>query len=443
MALEISLLKYQNQIVNDKLGETLNKIKEPTTNLSLDSKTPSLLKESLNDAKKNQQNNIKAYEKNQKKFKVLKKYGDVLAKIEKLLGLIPSDLANLSFEELAEKLEELQKSRKNNMYQLNLIFYQNMLSDLLTNLVNIEKDFQSGAISSNQALSKVKTAKNDVKEHVDDMPPVLHEPLKQTSELIKLYEESYAKVDEETTSKVSSTLIKTEVKQEHEFLFNKINDRTQEMLAKVNDLGNELSTFEPQVDLTKLASNLKETASILELDNWDTTQMDVAVSDLDRTTTILTDQQIDKNKENDKLTNSIEEASNKITVIHQETIKEVSEEIFKQAVERAEIANENIQEVNEMPDENNIYAVDIKKQFVEAVTAQLDADINVTNVVAIEPESATEFKDDSINELAQDAANNLKERVQQYELDNGMVKILEQDKDDEEDPNNPNNPNFN
>ena len=58
-------------------------------------------------------------------YKVLKKYGEVLQLVEKLFGLLPSDLSNLSTTELEEKLEELLKSRKKNETQMQFIFFQN------------------------------------------------------------------------------------------------------------------------------------------------------------------------------------------------------------------------------------------------------------------------------------------------------------------------------
>ena len=428
MATNYHLLQAQQELTDNNLDMALRKLKEPSS-LSLNQKATSDLKNQLVEAKKNQQSNIKIYENNEKKFKVLKKYGEVLARVEKLLGLIPSDLENLSMDQLIEKMEELVKTRKKNMNQFNLIFFQNLLSDMLTNLVNVEKDFQTGAISSQEALAKVKEAKHDVKEHVNDMPPIMHEPLKQTSELIKMYENSYSQISEATSTQEQSVIIKTEIKPEHELLFNKLNNKTQELLSNVNNLSLDMARFEPQVDLTKLSYQLKDTNDLVNVENWDVDELDSAVEKLNLTTNTLTDEQIEKNKESEKITNSIEELTTKTIEISKETIKEVSEEVFKQAIERAEKANENVQEINEMPVENNMYANDIKKQFANTLISQLSTDKEFTDVVAVNPDAATEFKDDQVNQEAQNAANEIIEKVEKYELENGMIKVI--------DPNNP------
>ncbi len=434
-----------NEMLDADFNSTILKLKEPNMNLSLDNHVVNSAKDKLKNAQKNQKASVKAFEKNEKKFKVLKKYGEVLAKVERLLGLIPSELSNLSIDELSAKLEELLQTRKNNIFQLNLIFYQNMLSDLLTNLVNIEKDFQEGSISSAEALARVKEAKHDVKHHINDMPPVMYEPLTQASELVKLYENSYAGIQEATSKEQSSSLIKTEIKPEHELLFNTLTDKTKDLLTKVNNLSQDLSRFEPQVDLSKLTKDLKNTEDILELEHWDVDDMDSAVEKLNQTTTILTELQIEKNEEYATLSESIEEITTKSSELNSETIKEISKETFKQAVERAETTRETIKEVDDIPLENNMFATDIKKQFTETVLSQLAVDHENTDIVAINPEASVAYKDNSINEEVQQEAEELQLRVSQYELENGMMKALENNPEDEEDENdksnreNPNN----
>ena len=68
-------------------------------------------------------------------------------------------------------------------------------------------------------------------------------------------------------------------------------------------------------------------------------------------------------------------------------------------------------------------------KFATALASQLSTDKEITDIVAINPDAATEFKDDEVNEAAQDAANEIIEKVEQYELENGMIKVI--------DPNNP------
>ncbi len=285
-------------------------------------------KQTLKTAIDLQKINSKKYEKDKKRYKVIKKYGEVLRMVEKLLGLIPSDLNNLSTEELEEKLKELLSSRKKNEDQMIFVFYQNMVTDLLKNLTNIEKDFVNKRISASQAHKCVQESKKQIKEYYKEAPEILKPTIKDASYLVNLYEQSYNAFDNNNYSLPEPAIKTTELNSTHQAVFEKLNKDTNSLISNVNSLSYDLSNFEPQVDLSKLSKQLETTEHISRIDDWDIKQMDTAVNDLKSTTTTLTDKQIDLNHQNEKLEEKIKDLTLDSKELSSTSMKEISNETY-------------------------------------------------------------------------------------------------------------------
>ena len=294
---EAERLNYDLELSTSSLHEVkINQVDKETFNKT---------ENKFNSAKKLQKTNIKKYEDDKKRYKIMKKYGEVLHLVEKLLGLIPSDLTNLSHEELEEKLKELLKSRKNTENQMLFVFYQNLISDLLTNLTRIEEDYVNKRISSKQAYDSVQESKAQIKEYYKEAPESLKEPIKNASYLVSLYEESYNRENIENFNPTSTELKSTEFNPKHKEIFSSLNEQTNSLISNVNSLSTNLSNFEPQVDLNPLSKNLEKTEFISSLDNWDPAEMQTAVEDLKSTTVSLTYKQIDLNNQREQLESDI------------------------------------------------------------------------------------------------------------------------------------------
>ena len=438
---DIQQLTHQSETISSELEIKTQDLMLPKANLILSDGSKTSLKTMLTIAKDSQQKNSKAFEDDEKRFKVIVKYGDILRKIEKLLGLMPTDLSNLSLDELENKLKELLENRKKNTEQLAYIFYQNMLSDLLTNLANIENDYQSGVLSSQEALSRVQQSKQMIKNNVQSVPNELSEPLKNASDLVKLYENSFKQEIERRDNQTPTPLIETKLKLEHQLLFERINTSASYIVSRVEGLTKDLANFEPEVNVEELTSNLKSTQDIFYLDTWNVDEASAAISSLDSTVDGLIDEQLAKNKVNANLTEEIQHITDKSSHISLSSTQNVTEQTFTEANNRAEQAISNVEVVSQLEAQSGSVTT-FQTQFANATLSQLETDKDISDTAAFDPNASTAFKDDSLNAEAQEAASDLNEKVEKRELEQGHIKHLEfennsTDEDEEKRPKNP------
>lgn len=314
--------KYNSNLESSTKKLHKTKLKE------LDKKKTEHLKDTLKSAKDLQEIRLRECENDKKRHKVMKKYGEVLKRIEKLLGLIPGDLKNLSTEELEEKLKELLSSRKKTEDQMLFIFYQNMVTDLLKNLKNIENDFLNKRISSSQAHKCVQESKEQMREYYKEAPEILKPTIKDASYLVTLYEQSYNAYDDKNFSLPATSLVETELNAQHRAIFEQLNKETNTLISNVSSLSNDLSKFEPQVDLTKLVAQLETAEHISRIDNWDIAQMDSAVKDLDSITESCISKQTDINRENEKLEEKIKDLTTTSKDLSATSIQETANETY-------------------------------------------------------------------------------------------------------------------
>lgn len=338
---------------NSELESSTTKLHE-TKLKKLNTKQINHTKETLKSAKDLQQIRLKECENDKKRYKVMKKYGEVLQLIEKLLGLIPGDLKNLSTEELEEKLKELLSSRKKTEDQMMFIFYQNMVADLLKNLKNIEDDFLNKRISSSQAHKCVQESKEQIREYYKEAPEILKPTIKDASYLVTLYEQSYNAYDDKNFSLPATNLRETELNANHRAIFDDLNKKTNSLISDVTSLSNDLSKFEPQVDLSQLSKQLETTEHISRIDNWDVAQMDSAVNDLKSTTESCITKQTDINHQNEKLEERIKDITTSSKDLSATSIKESADETYLDTSIRvasnttdAQIKQENLQSTDD------------------------------------------------------------------------------------------------
>lgn len=429
----MSVLKIQGnaQMINSDLNFIIKEIHLPKTNLSINEKAIKEVKDVYAAALDRQKNNIKYYENDQKRYKVLKKYGEVLQKVETLLGLIPSDLSKLSLEDLEEKLKELMKTRKKNEMQISFMFYQNLITDLMTNLLTIEKDFQEGKISAKQAYDCVQTSKIQIADHAADAPAILRPAVEEASYLVKLYENSYSTMHVKQTTFGGPSLKETDIELKHEYMFDNLNNKTKDIIAQVKDLSTDMSRFEPHVDLTDLTKQLKDADQILETTNFDVDRMNSAVADLERTTTNLTSKQIDLNNQNEALSSRINDCSIKIKETSKMSMQEFSRETFKNMSERATTNKETTEEVKELIEDEHKTPTSIGAQTANTILSQIDSDKSFGSRLALDPNADTTSLQKHNIENAEDVATLLNEEVLTLEEKRKLMLMLQLEKEDE------------
>lgn len=435
MILSINELKAKNYELNSSLESSSKNSKLSLSNLELNKKQSKDLKTLFNKSLKNQKDQIKNYENSKKKFKLLKKYGEILEKIEKLLGLIPNDLSNLSLDELSEKVEELIKTRKRNELQFIFTFYQNLYSNSLQNLLTIEKDYQNGVISSKDALSSVKSIKKEIAEQEANTPTILKQTKEEVKALINLYEDTFSQDIVENVSGVRSQLKTTGFNTQHAILFEKLNTNTQELISNINSLSSKISTFEPQVDLTPLTASLQETDELINKDSWDADTLSSNIMKLENTTSSLTDKQIEKNNENEQLANEIKETTEKTTKISKTSMEQISTETFNDATKRNKDTQEVVAEIPELVTANDATTMPttIAEQYANVVIAQADADIDFGDKLSTDPNAAVAHKDNNEVNTTKDSALDLHSKMEEIEQENDMTfKIKNEEDDDEE-----------
>jgi hypothetical protein len=436
---EMEVYNSKANVVNDNMNSFINDLKLPKKNLELDTRSTNTTKELLEKAKNSQHKYVVLYEKSPKKYNALKKYGEVLKLVEKLIGLIPTNLDNLSLEELTNKLEELVKSRQKNMNQMSFTYYQNMISNLMTDILSIEQDFQDGKINASQALKAIQDAKQPFVEHKHEMPQILFESMQSTQHLLSIYESTYEAQDQIEQVYGETALKPAGLEPQQKILMDKLENDTTRILKQVNSINMGLNNFQPQVDLTKLITNLKDSQDLLEKPELDVDGMNRSVENLQSTTISLTDKQIDLNHKRENLEDEIKYCTTKTTQLNALSTLHFSRETYKEANERAEQHEENINSVGEILENNVNLPSDVAKQLAETVVDSLEADQKVATIMSKNPNvDKAANNSESIQEVI-DKAFELKDKVLTIEEQQEMVLKLEQQKDNENNEDDKNN----
>lgn len=430
MCIELQVLKESNKLINHELTVLSNNIKNPIES-SIDSKKQAdELKTQLSTASEHKKTTAKTYEKDKKRFKLLQKYGDVLNQIEKLLEIHAVSTEDLSMEELAEKLEYLVKTRKFNYSQISFTTYQNLFSDITSKLLEVESKFQNGEIKEADASAEIKALKIKLNQNTHNVPTELMYSKESLSELIDSYDSCYNNPKQIISSKddEKDSLINPESK----LIFENLNNKTKELNIEVSQLQTKITNFEPQVDLSTLTEKLKSTDKMFDVANFDPDSVSVAVSDLSTLTNNLHNEQLDKNKDHEKLSNEIKSATAKTTDIASVSIKQLSEITFKQAQKRADKVIDEVENLQELSEGENSLPQSVGEKHTEAILDQLADDEEYCNKLSAQPDVENAFNNTAKTEQAQEKIEKVQEHFANLtKEEQALLQLkLEQEKED-------------
>lgn len=425
----ISVLKSKNYDIDSRLESAKKELVLHKNNLEIDSKSQTKLKDQLNDCKQTQKDMVKAFEKDKKRYKLLKRYGEILMRIEKLYGLLPTNLDSLSLTELEEKLQELLKNRKRNELQMMFIFYQTLYTNSIKNLLAIEKDYQAGIISQKEARKSVLKIHNEIESEEAHVPKQLKDTHKEVEHLISIYEKSYSKEEDKKIDGDRSPLIETDFSVKHTILMEKLNANANQLINNIGNLSTELTNFEPMVNLDKLTQNMKETEDVVNVENFDTDRFERTLNNLEVTTNNLIDEQIEKNEIKENLSEQIKEQTESTKEINSSSMKEISTELFENASERATTSIETTDEIVAVLESNDNLPTEISNQIANTVIAQMESDLDFCDRVTSAPDAESSLFEQEKTEEALESAENLKELVDKKEQELNMVLTLEQEQE--------------
>ena len=431
MLFNIYEFKTNTKNFNENFENAINHLKTPNYNLTLNPKAKNELSNDLIKAQKKRNENSKLYENNEKIYKVLKKYGEVLAKIEKLLGLIPDSLSHLSIDELAEKLDELSKTKQRNELQISFIFFQNLFTDTIKNLLTIEKSFQEGNTTSKNALTQVQQIKQSVEEQTKFCPKTLQTAKDEVNYLLTLYENSFKSTSKDNSLNNSPNLTKTDLNESQKEMLEKLHNNSESMLKRITNLTKNLADFEPQVNLSQLSKDLKNTEDLIDSPVWCAEDLNSCVFKLEITTDSLTEKQIKKNKQAEELSDEIKDLKELSVHENSNSYKEFAKETFKDAAKRAIQTKEIAIQIEELVSENGVPTT-IGRQVANAILNQMDSDIDFCKKVEAKPESDKYTLDLTNTEKAIKQAEILKNKTLTLEEQQEMILKLMQEKEDED-----------
>jgi len=407
MCIELQVLKESNKLINFELSVLTNELKTPAELNTNSQKQAEELKTQLSTASEHKKQTTKSYEKDKKRYKLLQKYGDVLNQIEKLLEIHAVSTEDLSMEELAQKLEYLAKTRKFNYSQISFTTYQNLFSDITSKLLEVESKFQNGEIKEADASAEIKALKFKLNQNTHNIPTELTYSKESLSDLIDSYESCYNNPKGLATNKdgINEPLINPESK----LIFENLNNRTQELNFEVSELKIQVANFEPQVDLSTLTEKLKSTDTIFDATNFDVDGASYAVNDLSNLTNNLYNEQLDKNKDHEKLSNEIKSATAKTTDMTTVSIKQMSEITFKQAQKRADKVIDEVENLQELSEGENSLPQSVGEKHTEAILDQLADDAEYCNKLSAQPDVENVFNNVERTEEAQEKVEQVQE----------------------------------
>lgn len=426
---DIVFLKNKNEAINLNLTTQINSLKQPIK-YKVDGKNDTKdVKELHEYAKKNQVDVARQNEKNKRKFKLLQKYQYALEDIAKLLDIIPTNYDNLSLENLTKELEDLINARNKNMNQINFSFCQNMFSKLLSDLTSIENDYQDGKLSAADALGKAKSIKKELASNKSAIPAQLFSTQDELSYLIDQYIKGFdtaEKISSDSLDPVSPAFgLNTTIK----ISFETLNAQTEALSARVGTLTNNLSNFQPVVNLDELYKQLESTDEVFADKNWKYDDASSKVADLTRLSKNMFIEQTNKNNENKRYESEIKSITNDVENLSRTSIRESAKEVYVDTKTRSSKISEQVEEIKYLADGNNSMPEDIAKQFSRVINEQIDADEANLEEVQKEDDAKNEISKDVI-EAARNSNMSLEEYIAELELQRNPDFTKPYDEDD-------------
>jgi len=428
---DLNEFKSNHSLISNDFQFAADELKRLDIKSKLDGKTLLTAKDYLKESEKQQKEQIREHEDDNKKYKILQRYSFILLKVQELLNIIPSDLDSLSLEELNTSLENLLSNRKKISNQTSFTFYQNLFTDTINNILQIEKDYQEGKITPQESLTQLSKIQNDLKSNQDLLPASLEENYSQINELLDAYTTNIAAEKNKSLNSAPTPLKETDLTEEHKATLEKLNNSSQELLHRVSSLNTALTDFTPQVNLNGLLTDLSDAHKCLEQDVWDADAFSYTCTKIETTTGNLTNEQTQKNKQQETLHLEIKALTNDCNELGNQTIKSTTSEIIKQADERAESHIKSSEEIIEILEIDKNFPIDLAIRLKKTLLVQLDADTKLKEKLSRNPELLDYVKLDLKNEEVEEKLINLQEYIEKLEMELSTVHILKYDENDD------------
>lgn len=379
MSENIMLYDAEQKRIDTNLKETLLMVQE-YSNKTYEDKTKDC-REILEKAKKHRNDKLAYYEDSPKEYKAIKRYGEVLDKVERLLGIIPEPKKEFKLEDLAKKMQELVNSRKKVSNQTTFSYFQNVLTNTITNMLNVERDFQSGAINEKTAKAQMGTLITELRENraqvPNEMMNLLGDNFDQAMKMAEMYEKSFANVGEQKI-KYRTKFVDTDLSERQKIITSELNVKTQTLMANIASLDSKMCEFEPQVDLNELTKYMEKADNIMDDMVFDPDNLDSAVTDIELTTENLTREQTYKNEQSESITSEITSVTEQTEALSKESLNKTADAYIENLVERGEVARENAEYVQELVKEG-VLNEDIVQEINATANEQLVDDVLVVD----------------------------------------------------------------
>ena len=330
-------------------------------------------KNALEKAKKHRNERLAYYENRPKEYRAIKRYGDVLEKVERLLGIVPSPKKEFSLEDLSEKMKKFAEARKNMQEQTSISYFQDVLTSVVTNMLKIEKEYTN----ENDALAKLASLDQELKENKSAIPNELHylldKPFEEAEQMLSSYSECVLNTPLKSEMENNMGLVDASLSKEQISLNAILNNRANRLLGNIASLDSRLKTFEPQVDLNGLAEKIEKADGVMESMVFDPDNLDSVVTDIENTTDSLTTEQNYRNQESADLSSEIETITNQTETLTKESLQRTAFEIIQNANVRHKAAGENTDYIQKLA-ENGQVSEEFLKEVTDTMQAQSTTD---------------------------------------------------------------------
>lgn len=430
MSENIMLYDAEQKRINTNMKDTLQ-IVQAYSNKTYEDRTKNC-KNMLEKAQKHRNERLAYYENRPKEYKAIKRYGQVLEKVERLLKIIPEPKEEFSLEDLAEKMKKLIESRQKMTNHTTFTYFQNVLTNSITNLLNIEREFQSGALNETSAKSKSALLITELRENrmqiPNDMMWLLGSSFDQAIKMAEMYEQTFANLHEKK-QRMGLKFVDTDLSEREKIVTSELNVKTQALMANISSLDSKLSDFEPQVDLTDLTGKIEKADKIMEGVVFDADNLDSAVTDIELAADNLTSEQNYKNQQSDDLTIEINSLTQTTEKLSKETIEETTYAIKLNLNARLDVTMSNAEYIQDLVEDGVI-----NEDVAEAISDTMQSQASADKIAAPKLDANTVAPCNAMNvaEKLEDCAAEVSEAIQEARRERNPDWDSDEEDDDEE-----------
>lgn len=297
MSKNIMLYDSTQKTIDTDLLQIYRTVNEYSNKPFVDKTQP--CRDAYDKAVKHREERLSAFENKDKEYKAIKRYGYVLDKVLKLLNIIPKSNENFTLTELAEKIQELMNSRKEVAKHTSFTYFQNVLTNSITNILNIEQDFRSGAINERTASARVDLVIEELNRNSNQIPNemfnIIGSSFDQAISMAIKYEKMFSTVGQKL-QRTGFNFLDTDLTEEQKTMTEELNIKTLGLMEKIKNLNGDMNSFEPQVDLKDVTELLEKTDSFMTDSIFDADNLDASVTNLENVTDRLITEQNEKNQ---------------------------------------------------------------------------------------------------------------------------------------------------